>query len=83
MKTKNKWHRVCAGLYKLGDIEVDRRYHSSGPCARNEMWHVVVNGKSVEKHAYLSCAKEAAVLLSCGKKTDAQKINEWLQRESD
>jgi hypothetical protein len=65
MELKNKskvcfWRRVCAGLYKLGDIEVDRRWHNSGPCFGTEMWHVIINGQTIEKHAYLADAKKAA-----------------------
>lgn len=55
------WNRVCAGLYRLGDITVDQIWHSDGPCAGNYMWHVIVDGKTLVKHAYLKEAKKEAI----------------------
>ena len=60
---KNKicfWQRVCAGLYKLGDITVEQVYHSEGVCRGQQMWHVIVNGRTVQKWAYLKDAKADA-----------------------
>ena len=51
------WHRVCGGLYKMGDITVDRVWH---PEHNDFMWHVIVDGETVESWAYLKSAKEAA-----------------------
>ena len=54
------WHRECAGLYRLGDITVEQIWHPDGICAGNNMWHVIINGKTIVKWAYLSDAKKTA-----------------------
>ena len=54
------WHRVCPGLYRLGDIEVEQIWHTNGPCKGSHMWHVFIDGKSIVSHAYLKDAKKEA-----------------------
>jgi len=60
MLALNKWRRVCPGVYRLGDITVEQIWHSSGPCAGNNMWHVIVGGKTLITWAYLRDAKQFA-----------------------
>ena len=62
------WTRICAGLYRLGNITVERNWHSKGICAGNYMWHVVVEGQTTVKHAYLKEAKKAAYKIDRGVK---------------
>jgi len=58
--SETKWHRICAGLYKIGDVTVDRQWYRGYQC---DMWHVIVDGRFVEMHAYLRDAKAAAITL--------------------
>lgn len=54
------WERICAGLYRLGDIEVNQIYHNQGTCEGQHMWHVIVDGKTLIKWSYLKDAKKSA-----------------------
>ena len=69
------WHRLDPGSYCLGDIRVDRFWHSEGPCAGNYMWHVIVDGRTVVTWAYLKNAKDTAYKID----READKINSMEQ----
>ena len=64
---KTKWRRICSGHYEIGNIAVHERWHprgtydSRGNYAKSFMWHIIVDGKSVEGWAYLKDAKEVAL----------------------
>lgn len=54
------WHRICPGLYRIGNIYVEKIWHSKGACKGSHMWHVIVDGRTLVKWAYLRDAKRAA-----------------------
>ena len=54
------WRRVCSGRYRIGDITVEEIWHPEGTGDNRYMWHVIVEGQTVETWAYLKDAKRAA-----------------------
>ena len=57
MSKECKWHRVCPGLYHIGNVTVNQLWHIDG----SFMWHVIVNDQTVIKWAYLRDAKVTAL----------------------
>lgn len=51
------WHRVCPGLYKMGDITVEQVWDNE---SKQNMWRVVVGGKAIISWACLKDAKLTA-----------------------
>jgi len=64
MTTEPKIHRICPGHYQVSGVPLPRSIHILSiwkPEWEQDMWHVVVDGASVESHSYLRHAKEAAL----------------------
>ena len=58
---KATWRRICAGLYEVGGVRVERRWHRGYCC---EMWNVLVGEECVEMDGYLRDAKDTATALA-------------------
>ena len=58
------WHRITCGLYEIGDIIVEKHYHTTGTCAGSDMWHVKIENQTVVSWAYLKDAKKSAHLIN-------------------
>lgn len=58
------WQKLVPGLYRIGDISVEQIWHFDGACEGQFMWHVIIDGKTVEKWAYLKDAKKQAHVIN-------------------